>query len=235
MALESAALAIFSLLNIFSVAILIYVRRKYRKPKKFEYKIPKDQYNYFMDMSNLVEPLARLELMVAEFGPKYLVGINHGGVAIASFIAERVGIDQENLYGLVINNGTSNRKFQFIQKEGFSGPDFMNDSIAIIDDVVRSGETVKKLRSHFAEQLKENPNIRIYTLVAHIDSVELLDGYGVETRNPDLIFPWSGEKRIEATLSNNDGPHASYRNLINIDITKKDLDGVVSKMRRKEI
>lgn len=134
----------------------------------------------------------------------YLFGVNVGGEFIANWLIQRMKIHQKYKVKLDINPDIDNKKFIENREIG------IGDTIVILDDVVRTGNTLKTA----LETIQKNyPNTMVYTMalvVSCVNGEENCDPYSdVDytpwvTYNSDVMLPWTkqhrdSKKTIEAT------------------------------------
>lgn len=124
----------------------------------------------------------------------YFFGVNRGGGIIASLLTQRLGLHQKHL--LKCDYNPEYRKL-FCEER----PDV---SLAIIvDDAVRSGNTLRAVRKHIQESY---PDALIYVLALvvsangnslrpggdHAKLFDLVDYYPWISFNPKTALPWTG-------------------------------------------
>lgn len=119
---------------------------------------------------------------------KYIVGVNRGGTALAAMVALKLNIGSHNFFKCY-----SGKKGIICEDDGLLG------TVILIDDIIRTGETLKRVHKYFSEKYGEDLKIVTATLVSVIDSngvspYKHLDFSIVETNNLNFRLPWKRNK-----------------------------------------
>lgn len=242
MSIQIFGYIVFFLISVSSVVAVFLVPRLHKKSNSSirnleingnnsEYKKYND-YNDFLDKSNLADALARLEVQVDDFSPDHIVGVNHGGIILAALLANRLGLPQQSVSRLSVEGG-HNRPVEVYKKEGVAEINFNSDKVLIIDDMVRSGETISRLVNFFKENREINQNLKFGSLVVNTDHVDKVDFFGGLTNSKDVIFFWTGEERKRKSRENTSAKNRKLIELIGFDILAEEIDENKIKYRRK--
>ncbi len=118
----------------------------------------------------------------------YLFGINKGGAFIANYLAHRMDLHQKYLVKCDYNNSLDKI---YCENREISGP------IVIIDDVIRTGATFRKVKDYL-NLLYKDSHIKIYSIVLvvcspsdNMDNLKLVDYSPWVTSDKNIILPWS--------------------------------------------
>ena len=136
--------------------------------------------------------LKNLNSILEQVEPSYVVGLNRGGVLVGAYLSLASELPSERFERCcVIKEGARVTKVECNFRE-------LSGEVLVIDDILRSGHTMK---AAISEILKLNPEIkRIYsaTLVATVDSSGSPIGYSdlsfcsfTKPRHVDVRLPWS--------------------------------------------
>ncbi len=126
--------------------------------------------------------------------PPHLFGINRGGAFLVSYLAHRLDIHEKFL---VKYDYRVDYEKKIYEERKINGP------VVIIDDVSRTGKTIKVVKEHLAEKY---PDSEIYTLTlarvvndfsSHKLSInfDIIDYSPLITRDKDVTLPWSSKEK----------------------------------------
>ena len=138
--------------------------------------------------------LANIEVLLRDIAKNenstpHLFGINKGGAFLANYLAHRIGLHQK--YLVKCDYRAEFDKIIMCEERDISGP------VVIIDDVTRSGKTLKKVKKHLEEAY---PNSNVFSIVlvmvdsdmeAHRQVSSLVDYAPLITKYPSVSLPWS--------------------------------------------
>lgn len=238
MSAVSAAYVVFIAISALSVAAAIFVPMMHRRNKEKRAGrlggAPKiELYNHFLNTENLKNAIAKLEIAIREFEPEYLFGVNNGGMHLATYFGNRLGIDVDKIYQLEVDKKSTQGGVHILYKEDFARPDMQNARIIIVDDVVRSGSTITTIKKWFKTYIDKNAKFQIYTLAAFRGRQDEVDYSASIVDSTDVFFPWTPEERKNELRANIDD--TIYNEILNIDISRSEVDKTISDIEsRKE-
>jgi hypoxanthine phosphoribosyltransferase len=125
----------------------------------------------------------------------HLFGMNKGGAFLANYLAHRMNLDQKYLVKFDIT------KFEKIMCENRE----VNGPIVIIDDVTRTGSTLKSAKEYLKNKY---PKSKVYTFVlvsvrSEVDenTSALVDYAPWFTKSSKVTLPWSKNRTDDAILT----------------------------------
>lgn len=144
--------------------------------------------------------LANIEYLLKQIigddeDPVHLFGINKGGALIANFLLHRIGLHQKYLVKCDYREDLDKI---YCEDRKITG------SIVIIDDVVRSGNTLQYVEKYIREQYPDS-NVYTVVLIAVVNEgeeekvFELVDYAPWITSNSAITLPWSRDSVAEAS------------------------------------
>jgi hypoxanthine phosphoribosyltransferase len=117
--------------------------------------------------------------------------LNKGGALIATYLAHRLGLDNKYLVKCDYNKKTNK-----IYCENRADP----NTIILIDDVARTGETISKVKNYLKQQYPDVP-IFCFVLVDASnngeENSELVDYAPYITNNKNITFQWSPWSKVD--------------------------------------
>lgn len=189
-------------LGIISIVLAIYVPKRHQilSAETKVYRALEDGRPLISDQT-FDEAMTKLFEYVKGERPSMLVGVNHGGVHIAARIAEQLGLKQDMVYRLIsdVASGeeTKNDKLRLLVREGEPAPDFNNESVVFIDDIVRSGGTIRQIRAEYETHRKLNNRLKFAVLFCSKGSAKYVDFFANEIDNSKVCFKWSPIEKLD--------------------------------------
>lgn len=145
--------------------------------------------------------VADLEILLraltsAKRQPPSLVGVNKGGALVANFLAHRLSLHEKHL---IKCDYRSDFDKLFCEDRPVLG------DIVIIDDVVRTGRTIARVKSHFRAKY---PTSAIFTFclvyvrdpdALHTTPSEVVDYHAWYATSSEISMPWAKRSEVEHT------------------------------------
>jgi len=118
----------------------------------------------------------------------HLFGVNKGGAFLANYIAHRMGLHEKLLVKCDYRPDFDNF---YVEKRNIDGP------IVILDDVTRTGTTLRRVKEHLLEKHPESNFITIVLVMSCKDKQKCDEAHKVVdyapwmTTQPNVTLPWS--------------------------------------------
>lgn len=149
-----------------------------------------------VSIDNIRNALEKLKSYALKIHPDNIIGLNMGGVMIAASIALKIDIPTERFARCLVTEKGNRIECDNSKLEGVA---------IIIDDISRSGITMRASVEYFKENFKGLSKIYTACLVSHVNekneaSYENLDFSVFITQNNNLLLPWTPKKKVKRDL-----------------------------------
>lgn len=101
-------------------------------------------------VSDMTEPVAELALFCRNLQPDYVMGVHVGGRLLSTTVCDVIGLDRKKC--LFVSTHRSRNELFTIEAEGGGPPDKIEGSLLIIDDISRTGNTLRDLKNFLHRQ-----------------------------------------------------------------------------------